>query len=289
VRALVSLAALALVTGCGPSAPGQAVDAPENISSETIAPEQSAVPETAPVIQDEPISAGDLSGQYKDAGPGRAVVMIVPGSGPTDLNGNSPMGITAGTYQKLAEELAAKNISTVRVDKRGMFSSKAAGDPNKVTLEIYAEDYRSWAKAIRSETSQTCVYMLGHSEGAMMVSAAAIDNPDVCGLILVSGMGRPYGDVIREQLKANPANIVILGSLNKTLESLERGEAVASDDINPLLRPMFPAEIQGFLVSVMGADPADLARKAKARTLIIHGETDLQTKVLDARNLAKPR
>lgn len=34
------------------------------------------------------------------------VVLIVPGSGPTDRNGNSPFGLKASTYQLLAQELA---------------------------------------------------------------------------------------------------------------------------------------------------------------------------------------
>ena len=35
-----------------------------------------------------------------------AVAVILPGSGPTDRDGNSPMGVAAGTYRLLAEGLA---------------------------------------------------------------------------------------------------------------------------------------------------------------------------------------
>ncbi|HEY0746873.1 MAG TPA: hypothetical protein VGD63_09255 [Steroidobacteraceae bacterium] len=37
-----------------------------------------------------------------------AVVLIIPGSGPTDRDGNSPAGLSAGSYRLLAEGLAAR-------------------------------------------------------------------------------------------------------------------------------------------------------------------------------------
>ena len=54
------------------------------------------------------------------------VVVIIPGSGPTDRDGNNPLGVTAAPYRLLAEALAAQGVSTLRADKRGMFGSKAA-------------------------------------------------------------------------------------------------------------------------------------------------------------------
>ncbi|HVY90954.1 MAG TPA: alpha/beta fold hydrolase, partial [Hyphomonadaceae bacterium] len=136
------------------------------------------------------IAAGDLHGTYVSAGKHRPVVLIVPGSGPTDRDGNNPMGVKANSYALLADGLAQKGISTVRVDKRGMFGSAGAGNPNAVSVDIYAQDYRAWVDAIRKEAGVKCVWLLGHSEGALMVSAAAQGRKVVCGLILVSGAGR---------------------------------------------------------------------------------------------------
>ena len=58
-----------------------------------------------------------------------AVAVILPGSGPTDRDGNSPMGVSASTYRLLAEGLAAQGIATVRIDKRGIAASAAPGPP----------------------------------------------------------------------------------------------------------------------------------------------------------------
>ena len=81
------------------------------------------------------------------------VLQVIPGSGPTDRDGNSPLGITAAPYRLLAESLAEKGISTVRIDKRGLFGSKGAvADANKVTIADYATDTYNWVAAIRQRT-----------------------------------------------------------------------------------------------------------------------------------------
>lgn len=245
--------------------------------------------ENAPAVEDigdTLISSGNLSGLYRKAGDDSPVVLIVPGSGPTDLNGNNPMGVMSNVYMQMSEALAIEGISTVRVDKRGLFSSAAAGDPNAVTVEIYAQDYKNWVDTIRKETDQPCVYMLGHSEGALMVSAASINNENVCGLILVSGMGRPWGSVMRSQLEANPANKPIMKQAYAAIEKLERGEKVDLDEIHSGLHPLFDTAVQDFLISIMSVDPAQVAAKANKKTLIIQGVNDLQTSTIDAQNLA---
>ena len=54
------------------------------------------------------------------------VALIIAGSGPTDRDGNSPLGVTAAPYRFLAEALAARGIATVRYDKRGIAASAAS-------------------------------------------------------------------------------------------------------------------------------------------------------------------
>src|SRR5262245_27369550 len=148
------------------------------------------------------VAAGALHGTMLTTGPRAPIVLIVPGSGPTDRDGNSLLGVRAANYRLLAEALARKGVSSVRVDKRGMFGSAGAGDPNAVTVELYATDIRAWIDSIRKATGTRCVWLLGHSEGALMVSAAARERNDVCGLVLVAGAGRRWGDVLRAQLAA---------------------------------------------------------------------------------------
>ncbi len=63
------------------------------------------------------------------------IILIIAGSGPTDRNGNSPLGVNAAPYRLLAEGLAAEGIGSVRIDKRGLFGSlTAVRDANAVTI-----------------------------------------------------------------------------------------------------------------------------------------------------------
>jgi len=244
-------------------------------------------PESSITQSEQSISTGKLAGLYRDAGTDSPVVLIVPGSGPTDLNGNSPLGINSNTYKQLSEALGERGISTVRVDKRGMFSSKPAGDANKVTVDIYAQDYKNWSNVILEKTGQSCVFMLGHSEGGIMVSAASIENANVCGLILIASPGKPFGDILREQLNSNPANTPILEDALSAIDRLEDGQKVDVTKFHPALQNLFAPAVQDYLISVMGVDPANLAKLAQQKTLIIQGANDLQVSETDAERLAE--
>ena len=230
---------------------------------------------------------------------GAPVVLIVPGSGPTDRNGNNPMGVNAATYKLLAQDLAARGIATVRIDKRGMFgSAKAVADANAVTIPDYVADVHSWVGAIRRTTGVPCVWVLGHSEGGLVALAAAqgvggngSEVQGICGLLLVATPGRPLGQVLRDQLRdqwrANPANAPILDQALAAITGLEGGARVDTASLHPALQPLFNEVVQGFLISAFAQDPAKLIATTQKPVLVLQGERDLQVGVQDARLLAK--
>jgi len=235
------------------------------------------------------LSAGQLRGTLVNVRNSDPVVLIVPGSGPTDRDGNGPLGLKTDAYKLLAGALAEEGIASVRVDKRGMFASAGAGDPNAVTPAAYVADYHAWIDTIKAERGSDCVWLLGHSEGALMVSLAAEGREDVCGLILVSGMGRTMGAVIREQLRANPANAPILDEALAALSELEAGRRVDTTSMTPALLSLFAPQVQDYLISIINIDPVEAVQRANKPTLVIQGTTDLQVTVEDARLLNKAR
>lgn len=240
-----------------------------------------AVPMTAPGPQ------GPLAGTLLEAGKGSPVVLMIPGSGPTDRDGNNPLGVTASSYRLLAEALAGEGVSTVRIDKRGMFGSKAAvADPNKVTIRDYAGDVHAWVAAIQKDTGARCVWVLGHSEGSLVALAAGQHPEGICGIISVSGAGRRLSDVIREQLRANPANAPVLDPAMAALDALDRGQHVDVTNMNPALLRLFAPQVQDFLIDDFRYDPAKLAAALNVPLLIVQGERDIQVSVADAKNLA---
>jgi len=194
--------------------------------------------ETKATYTESEVSADKLFGSYIDAGDNTPIIVIVPGSGPTDRDSNNG-GITNNALKFLAQGLADNNISSIRVDKRGMFASSGAGDANAVTVDIYAEDYRRWAQEAITLSGQDCAYLLGHSEGGLMVTAAALGQDNICGVITVAAPGRRLSDVLREQLKANPANAFLMKDAEAAITSLENGQRVDVEEMNALLKPLF--------------------------------------------------
>jgi uncharacterized protein len=188
---------------------------------------------------------GPLQGTMLAPASGAAPVMlIIPGSGPTDRNGNNPLGVRASTYRLLAEGLAAQGIGTVRIDKRGMFGSRAAvADANAVTIDDYVSDVEAWTGSIRKQTGAACVWLIGHSEGGLVALAAAQKATDICGLVLVSTAGRPLGEVLRQQLRANRANAPILDQAMAAIDTLEAGRRVDVSAMNPALMPLFAPQV----------------------------------------------
>ncbi len=254
-----------------------------------------AAAQPAADVRETPIEArgplGPLRGTLlAPAKAGAPVVLIVPGAGPTDRDGNSPMGVNAATYRLLAQDLAARGMATVRIDKRGMFgSAKAVADANAVTIPDYAADVHSWVGAIRRTTGVPCVWVLGHSEGGLVALAAAQGGSEVqgiCGLLLVATPGRPLGQVLREQLRANPANAPLLDQALAAITRLEGGGRVDPASLHPALQPLFNEAVQGFLISAFAQDPARLIAATKKPVLVLQGERDLQVGVEDARLLA---
>jgi hypothetical protein len=243
-----------------------------------------AAPMTVPGPQ------GELAGTFVDAGAGAPVVLIIPGSGPTDRDGNNPLGVKAAPYRMLAEALAAHGISTLRADKRGMFGSKAAiPDANAVTIADYAADAHNWANALRKRTGVKCVWLLGHSEGGLVALAAAQQPQGICGLILVASPGRKLGAIIREQLEANPANAPILPPAMAALQSLEAGKTVDTTGMPTPLLALFSPKVQPFLIDLLHQDPVALARSTKLPMLIVRGGKDIQVAAADAQALYSAR
>src|SRR6266576_5706683 len=128
------------------------------------------------------------------------VVVIIAGSGPTDRNGNSMMGIRPNSYAQLAWRLAERGIATLRYDKRGLPGTQGVFDITRVTLEDFAADARAAAESLARDRRFSRVVLVGHSEGASLAFIAARQGAPVAGVVSVSGLGRPIVDVLREQL-----------------------------------------------------------------------------------------
>ncbi len=215
------------------------------------------------------------------------MVLIIPGSGPTDRNGNNPAGISANSYELLALALADQGISTLRADKRGMYSSASAiADANALTIGDYASDADTWVTSMQASLKRTCIWLLGHSEGGLVALVAAQGKKNICGVILVTAPGRKLDVILREQLSSNPANAPLLPDANHALDELSAGRKIDVAAMHPALQSLFKPAVQPFLIDMFGRDPAKLSSSTNVPLLIIGGGRDIQVSRADADALA---
>ncbi len=217
----------------------------------------------------------------------RIIAIIVPGSGPTDRDGNQPAtGLATDSYKLLAEGLAAEGIASLRIDKRGMYGSRAAiPDANDVTIAAYADDLRGWVAL--AATLAPSVWVAGHSEGGLVGLVAARDAPPaLSGLILLAAPGRPPGDVLIGQIEANPAHGPIMADVRAIVADLQAGRRRTPESMPEGLRPLFHPVVQGFWSDIFSHDPAAVARDWSGPVLIAQGDADTQVTLEDADRLA---
>ncbi len=256
--------------------------------------------QAAPVVADRPAPAGIAAEPFETngavplrgelwrpaSGSGKVpVVVFVAGSGPTDRDGNSQLGLKTDAYRKLAEALAGKGIASMRYDKRGVGKSGVAFDPAKLTLADFVSDAGVVLAQARADVRLGPVVVLGHSEGGLIALSLAQKVP-VDGLLLVATAGRPLAAVLREQL-ARQLDAQGLAELDRVLSALRSGASV--DPVLPPLDKLFSPGTRTFLKSEMDVDPAPLFRALRVPAAIVQGENDAQVSAVDAHLLAGAR
>ncbi|WP_459208186.1 alpha/beta hydrolase [Pseudomonas sp. MLB6B] len=247
----------------------------------------------APTVSQRPIELdtgqgvlhGSLLLPQQDTPP--PVVLIIPGSGPTDRDGNNPASGRVDNLKRLALLLAKQHIASVRYDKRGVAASQpATPDERDLSVERYVADAVAWGRQLRADPRFGPLIIVGHSEGALIASLAAED-AGASAVITLAGSGRPIAQVLREQLakRLNPADM-LRGNL--LLDRLQAGQT--SLDVPRPLRQAFRPSVQPYVISLLRQDPAAAFGRLKIPALIVQGRNDVQVEVLDAEKLqaAKP-
>lgn len=215
------------------------------------------------------------------------VVLILPGSGPTDRNGNSPDGAHTDNLRQLALVLAKNRIASVRYDKRGVAASRAATpDERNLSVEGYVADAVAWSRKLKADPRFGPLILLGHSEGALIASLAATP-AGASAVISVAGSGRPIDEVFRAQL-AEQLPTRYNARAMQILDRLKAGQT--STDIPRPLQNVLRPSVQPYLISLFRQDPAAAFAKVKVPALILQGTHDIQVDASNAQRLkaAKP-
>lgn len=135
-------------------------------------------------------------------------ILFVAGSGKSDRNGNGG-GLDMNLYRKLSDYLASNGYVTLRYDKCGTFGSQ--GDYYSAGLWDFIDDAEACARflADRPEVDRDRLFILGHSEGAIIAPVVQTRFP-VSGLILLSGFAGDGKHMLSMQME------VVLKELSET-------------------------------------------------------------------------
>ncbi|MCU9948733.1 alpha/beta hydrolase [Pseudomonas sp. PDM13] len=210
------------------------------------------------------------------------VALLLAGSGPTDRNGNNPMGGRNDSLKKLAELLARNGIASVRYDKRGIAASQAAGpDERQLSVDLYVADAVAWGRKLKADPRFSRLVLIGHSEGALIASLAA-PGAGADALVSIAGSARPIDALLREQLQQRLPPPLMARS-DEILASLKAGHQVLHVP-KPLL-VLYRPSVQPYLISLFAKDPAAAFTAVQAPALIVQGSHDIQVSVDDARAL----
>jgi hypothetical protein len=211
------------------------------------------------------------------------VVLLIAGSGPTDRDGNSGLGVTANAYKLLAEGLAGEGIASLRYDKFGVGKSVVEGmKEDSLTFDQYIADAAAWVAYLAKDPRFSRVVIIGHSEGSL-VGMVAAQRARVGGFVSLAGPGRSIDQVINQQVAAQPEPI--RQQVAEGLAKLKAGQRI--ENPSPMLASLFRPSVQPYMISWLRYDPAAELAKLTCPMLIAQGATDLQVPESEADLLRK--
>jgi hypothetical protein len=222
-------------------------------------------------------------------------LVLVPGSGPTDRDGNQAPTLVTDLLKDIAVDLAKHGIASLRYDKRGMHANVGELPKDRAqygeffSWENFVDDVAAAYEFVRQqpEIAADRVGILGHSEGGVLALAvgeklaATPARPAV--LVLLSTPGRSLDAVIHDQLvrllvkqKATPEQTKYFLDENARVVQAIKDTGKVPSDVPAGLQALYPAYIGKFLQSNFATDPSKLAARIKGPVLVIAGEQDVQ-------------
>lgn len=213
----------------------------------------------------------------------QTVVLLISDAGTTDRDGNQNL-MRSNTLKMMAYWLAENNISSLRYDKRGVGASSEAIEPptgSNTQFDSYVNDIKAWITHLRRDGRFEKIITLGHGEGASLAMTAINQGAKTHAFISLAGNGRNMDQLLKDQLENQPPPVRDIAY--SIIDSLKMGHQV--HNIPFFLAPMFRSELQPFVRSIMSFNPQNAIRGVTCPILIVQGDTDVQTKIEDARLL----
>src|SRR5262245_4361508 len=125
-------------------------------------------------------------------------ILLIPGSGPVDRDENIK-GLPINVTGEIAVHLAGIGVGSFRYDKRGVGASE--GDFLRTGFYDNVIDAMAAFQTLyeRPEIDSSRLFVLGHSEGAVITTKMAGDHVAGAGAVLLSCPAQPGEAILRWQ------------------------------------------------------------------------------------------
>ncbi len=210
--------------------------------------------------------------------------LLLSGSGPLDRDSNMKRQ-RLNVMRDMADHLADEGLATLRYDKRGIGASE--GDYHTTGFHDNVADAAAAVAALRQQPDVATVFVIGHSEGALIASRLAATGVAVEGAVLVAGSARSGEDTLRYQVAAADRELprlarLIMKLLRTDLHKLQTKrmaqlQATTTDSTRIQMAKVNAKWFREF----MAHDPAADLPSITAPLLAITGEKDLQVPAED--------
>ena len=220
-------------------------------------------------------------------------VVLVPGSGQVDRNENAKK-LAINAFSEIAADLASKGIASLRYDKRGVGESQ--GDFWETGFYDNVEDASTAVEFLKryAHIDPEQVFVLGHSEGAVIATRLAATGKDVRGVILLAGTAQPGEDVLLWQgekvakgmgglngFLIHTLHIDVRKAQEKQLEKIKHSD-------KDWFRMQLVAKINAkWMREFLTYNPADDLPKIHAPVLAVTGSKDIQVDPADLKKMAQ--
>jgi dienelactone hydrolase len=204
-------------------------------------------------------------------GPYPAAVLI-GGSGPNDMNEtHGPNHI----FKDIAEGLSSRGVVVLRYDKRTDHPVLLKDVHHLTVKQEYIDDAAAAVHLLRhrSDVDPKRIFLVGHSEGAMLLPDIARAAGGVAGMIMLAPPGRRFLDMVIAQMR-------YLGRPPRDVASVEKlRDEIAAGKLPPgkivMVGGMFGTPVI-YITDFDQRDEFAVARQLHLPILILHGGRDYQ-------------
>ncbi|MEV4364090.1 hypothetical protein [Nonomuraea sp. NPDC049625] len=223
------------------------------------------------------------------AGQRLRAALLLPGSGPTDRDGNQPR-TSPNTLAQVADVLDSDRVATLRFDKYGTGRTGLGAyhdHPEKLDYPAFVRQAKAAYESLRDqpETDPHALMVVGHSEGAMTaLLLGGTVHPRPPGLALLQPQAIRMLDLVALQLHAQIAEATRQGqftpeqqraidaAIDAAVTALREHRPVDPTNLPPAIAKLFEA-FQGasgrFVISDDAVYPPDSAAALRPWTTVL--------------------